>query len=213
MIIRCLEVGPLMANCYIIACDETRRALVVDPGGDADRIIEAVRREGLTVDIIADTHCHPDHISGNCALREGLAAEQEAAPILMAHPAEREFIEHPPMQWLLLNMRPGPCPVDATFDEGDELEVGQLRVRVMHMPGHSPGGVALVGGGNVFTGDTLFAGSVGRTDLPGGSWPQLADSLRRLITELPGETTVYPGHGPKSTIAEEIVGNGWLQDL
>jgi len=213
MRILCLEVGPLMANCYIVACGQTGRAMVIDPGGDADRILAAIREAGLTVDIVADTHCHPDHISANCDLRDGLTATQEAPARIMIHPADRESVENPPMQWLLIGMRPDPCMVDATFDEGDVLAVGGLRVKVMHLPGHSPGGVALVADGAVFTGDTLFAGSVGRTDLPGGSWPQLRDSLRRLITELPGETVVYPGHGPASTISDEVQMNEWLQDL
>lgn len=208
-----LQVGPLMANCYILACEQTGRAMVIDPGGDAHRILAAIREARLTVDIIADTHCHPDHISGNCELREGLAATQESPARIMIHPADRQAIENPPMQWLLIGMRPEPCVVDATFDEGDELAVGDLRAKVMHLPGHSPGGVALVVDGAVFTGDTLFAGSVGRTDLPGGNRKQLEDSLRRLITELPAETLVYPGHGPASTIADEIQMNEWLQDL
>lgn len=213
MQILCFEVGPLMANCYIVACEKTGRAMVIDPGGDADRIVDAVRDADLTVEIIADTHCHPDHIAANCDLRDGLATIQETPARIIIHPADRESVENPPIQWLLIGMRPAPCAVDATFDEGDELVVGDLRVRVMHLPGHSPGSVALVTDGAVFTGDTLFAGSVGRTDLPGGSWPQLQASLRRLITELPGDTAVYPGHGPASTIAEEIQLNEWLRDL
>jgi hydroxyacylglutathione hydrolase len=198
MTVRCLEVGPLAANCYIVSCDATKRALVIDPGDEAQRIADAVTADGLQVDYIVDTHAHPDHIGANCGLRDLLGGK------LLLHEADREAVERPPMHWLLLNMRPAGCPVDASLTEGDVLEVGELRIRVLHVPGHSPGGIALAVENVVFTGDTLFAdGGRGRTDFPGGHERQIMTSLRRLVTELPGDTVVYPGHGESTTIEAE----------
>jgi len=213
MVVTCLEVGPLMANCYVVGCEATQRGFVVDPGGEAERIAEAVAAAGLQIDLILDTHCHPDHIAANCALREALGAAQDSSPRLLVHPADRAAVEKPPMQWLLIGLRPAPCPVDGTFAEGDELTVGDLRVRVMHLPGHSPGSVAFVLGEALFTGDTLFAGGIGRTDLPGGNGKQMRASLKRLVAELPASTLVYPGHGPSSTIGEERDTNEWLAGM
>lgn len=210
--IRRREVGSLAANCYVVRCDATGRAVVIDPGGDADVILETVAALEAVVDYIIDTHCHPDHIAANCAVREGLGKVQPEAPTLLCHPTERPFIERPPMQWLLLNMRPDPCSVDATVEDGAELTFGEQTLRVMHTPGHSPGSISLIVGEAFFTGDTLFAGGVGRTDFPGGSHDQLMTSLRRMVDELPGETVVYPGHGPSTTIDREARTNPWLVD-
>lgn len=207
MSVQCLEVGPLMANCYIVGCEASRRGVIVDPGDEAPAILAAVQSAGLQVDLVLNTHCHPDHTGANCALREGTGAR------LLIHPADRGAVEGPGLQWLLVGIRPTPCPVDGTVEEGDEVAVGELRIRVMHLPGHSPGGVAFVVGGAVFTGDTLFAGGVGRTDLPGGDHHALMSSLKRLITELPPETVVLPGHGPQSTIGREAAENEWLRGM
>lgn len=213
MTVRCLEVGQLGANCYVVACGVTRKGFIVDPGGDAEVIVGAVKGEGLQIEYILDTHCHPDHIAANCAVRDALREAQRAAPKLLVHGGDREAVEHPPMQWLLIGLRPNACTVDGTFSEGDELRVGELTVRVMHLPGHSPGSVALVVAGAAFTGDTLFAGGIGRTDLPGGNTAQIMESLKRLVTELPPETAVYPGHGESSTIGEERERNEWLAGM
>ena len=207
MTVQCLEVGPLMANCYILGCEATRRGVIVDPGAEAPAILKAAEDAELEIDLILNTHCHPDHTGANCAVREGTGAR------LLIHPADRAAVESPPLQWLLVGIRPAPCPVDDTVEEGDELTVGELCVRVMHLPGHSPGGVAFLVGGAVFTGDTLFAGGVGRTDLPGGDHRALMASLKRLVTELPPDTVVLPGHGPQSTIGREAAGNEWLRGL
>ncbi len=210
MILERLEVGPLMANCYIVGCDATQRGFIVDPGGDAERILDTVERLGLTIDCIIDTHSHPDHVAANCAVREGLNERQEASAKLIAHEDARPWIEQPPNYWLLLNMRPGACTIDATVTDGDELTVGELTLRILHLPGHSPGSIVLVMGDRAITGDVLFAGGVGRTDFPGGDYDTLLASLKRLVTELPDETTIYPGHGPSSTIGEEKRTNEWL---
>lgn len=207
MTVNCLEVGPMMANCYVVGCEATRRGFIVDPGGDASLIIDTVKALGLDIGHILDTHCHPDHIEANCEVREATGAE------LLIHPADRKAAEKPPLHWLLVGVRPKPCPVDGAFEEGDEIAVGKLAVKVMHLPGHSPGSVALVVDDAVFSGDTLFAGGIGRTDLPGGNHRQMMASLKRLVTELPETTLVYPGHGPSSTIGEERRTNEWLQGI
>lgn len=213
MILHRLEVGPLAANCYLIGDERTRQGLIVDPGGDAPDIMAAVSRTGLNVRFIVDTHGHPDHVSANEAVRRALTQIQADPPKLLVHEADRAAVEQPPMQWLLIGMRPAPCPVDDTLTEGQVLQVGGLSVRVMHLPGHSPGSIALVVEDAVFTGDTLFEGSIGRTDLPGGDLRQIMASLKRLVTELPPETRVYPGHGLDTSIARELTHNEWLEGL
>jgi glyoxylase-like metal-dependent hydrolase (beta-lactamase superfamily II) len=195
--IQCLPVGPLETNCYIVSCDATKRAAIIDPGDEPERIVRATVAYDLQVDYILNTHAHPDHIGANCAVRERVGGR------LLVHEADRAAVEAPPLHWLLIGMRPNGCPVDGTIAEGDELPLGQLSLRVMHTPGHSPGGVCFVLDTVVFTGDTLFAGGMGRTDFPGGSEELIRQSLRRLVTELPGETVVYPGHGEATTIAQE----------
>jgi len=207
MILESLPVGPLQANCYLVGCPEARRGLVIDPGGDADEILAAVERLELDVTHIIDTHGHPDHVAANAAVREATGAA------LYIHPADRAMIESPDPMLAAMVGGMGALSPDGTCDEGDVLQVGSLAVRVVHTPGHSPGGVCLSVGDDLFTGDTLFAGGIGRTDLPGGSWPELERSLRRLLDEFPPHTRVHPGHGPSSTMAEEARSNPWLAEL
>ena len=207
MILETLPVGPLQANCYLVGCEETGEGFVIDPGGDADEILAAIERLELTVRCIFDTHGHPDHVAANAAVREGTRAT------LYIHAADRAMIESPDPMAVMITGGLDACAPDATYDEGDEIEVGGLTVRVMHTPGHTPGCVCLCVGDDVFTGDTLFAGGIGRTDLPGGSWPVLADSLRRLVDELVPATRIHPGHGPSSTMAEEARSNPWLAEI
>ncbi len=207
MIIEALPVGQLQANCFLVACEETGEGFVIDPGGDADEILMAIEAMELTVRYIFDTHGHPDHVAANAAVREATGAT------LYIHDADRAMIESPDAMAVMIAGGLAACAPDATYDEGDEIEVGGLTVRAMHTPGHTPGGVCLCVGDDVFTGDTLFAGGIGRTDLPGGSWPVLSDSLRRLLDELDPATRIHPGHGPSSTMAEEALSNPWLAEL
>ena len=207
MSVKCLEVGSMMANCYLVSCDSSDAGIVIDPGGDGQRIVEAVQSASLRVERILNSHCHPDHVDANLEVREATGGN------VMVHEAEREFVEAPSEQLLLLGFTPRPCVVDATFEEGDEISVNGLALRVMHLPGHSPGSSAFIGEGVAFTGDTLFAGGIGRTDFPGGDTEQIMASLARLARELPPETIVYPGHGPSTTIARELEGNPWLSEM
>ena len=207
MIIEALPVGQLQANCFLVGCEETGEGFVIDPGGDADEILMAIEAMELTVRYIFDTHGHADHVAANAVVREGTGAT------LYIHAADREMIESPDAMAVMIAGGLAGCAPDATYGEGDEIKVGGLTVRVMHTPGHTLGGVCLCVGDDVFTGDTLFAGSVGRTDFPGGSWETLSDSLRRLLDELDPATRIHPGHGPSSAMAEEALSNPFLADL
>lgn len=207
MILESLTVGPLAANCYFIGCERTREGLVVDPGGDPERILAAIERLGLQIASILNTHGHVDHIAADAAVKRATGAR------VLVHAEDRELVERPHPFWASMVGGVEPCEVDDTLAEGDELQVGDLTVRVLHTPGHTPGGVCLSVDEALLTGDTLFAGSIGRTDLPGGSMPVLEESLRRLMAEVPPETRILPGHGPTSTMAEEMRTNPFLRAL
>jgi glyoxylase-like metal-dependent hydrolase (beta-lactamase superfamily II) len=201
-----LPVGVIQTNCYIVACDETLEAAVIDPGGHPERILAEVERRGLQVTYILNTHGHFDHTDGNSALKAATGA-----PLAM-HPADVPLLQASGgAAWFGLRGDPSPPP-DLELADGDELAVGTLRFQVLHTPGHTPGHVSFYepSAGVVFDGDVLFARGVGRTDLPGGSWNQLLDSIRRVLFALPDETKVYSGHGPATTIGAEKRGNPWL---
>lgn len=207
MILSTLAVGPLEANCYVVGCPETQRGFIVDPGGDADRILEEIDRTGLEIEYIFNTHGHVDHVGANAAVKKATGA------ILVVHEAEREALESPHSFWASMVGGVEPSQPDETMDEGDSYEIGTLTVRVHHTPGHSPGGVCLAVGEMLFTGDTLFARSVGRTDLPGGSTKTLMRSLGRLLRDFPSETRVLPGHREPSRLSDEAADNPYLQAL
>lgn len=181
MLVR-LTVGPLMVNCYIVGCKETREAAVIDPGGDVPRIVSELVKRHLTVRYILNTHGHWDHTGGNGELKA-----ITKAPLLI-HAADATG----------MNERP-----DGFLEEGQEVRFGTYCLKVLHTPGHSPGGVCFHSPGVVFSGDTLFAGSIGRTDLAGASYEGLLDGVRRKLFCMRDDTRVYPGHGPPSTIGQE----------
>ena len=181
--------------------------MVIDPGGDAVDVLAAIGREHLSLVMIVNTHGHADHIIGNAALVRATGAPVAIgvgdAPMLTRAAANLS---------LLLGREITSPPPDRLLRRGDELDLGDLRFTVRETPGHTPGGVSLVGEGLAFTGDTLFAGGIGRTDLPGGDESALLDSIRRELLSLSDETLVYPGHGEATTIGEERVGNPFLID-
>lgn len=202
-------VGPLQVNCFVVGCPQTRQAAVIDPGEDAERILAAVRGENLEVCCIINTHGHFDHIGANQALVEATGAE------LMVHRADAPLYavasEH--AEVFGLTTTPSP-PAQRLLEEGDTVDVGEIRFHVLHVPGHSPGGICLHCPGHVFVGDALFAGSVGRTDLPGGNHRQLVDGIRRKLFSLPDQTIVHTGHGPDTTIGREKRDNPFVgEDL
>jgi glyoxylase-like metal-dependent hydrolase (beta-lactamase superfamily II) len=186
-----IPVGELRANCYFLVDESTSDAMLIDPGADPDRILSLVQRHPVTIRYIVNTHAHYDHIGANRPIQAATHA-----PILM-HALELPMIEIT-KAWGVVD---SPLP-DQELRDGDVLSVGSLSFLIWHTPGHSAGGISLVGDGLVFTGDTLFAGDVGRYDLPGSSKDALKESLKHLMT-LPDETIVYPGHGPKTTIGAE----------
>jgi glyoxylase-like metal-dependent hydrolase (beta-lactamase superfamily II) len=181
MIICQLEIGFMDNFSYLVGCEKTRRAVVIDPGADVDRIVAEAEKEALTIDLIVNTHGHGDHTAGNAELKKRTGAK------VAVHVADAENVP------------------DADIRLADEksIEVGEIACKVIHTPGHTPGGICLYAQGNLFTGDTLFVGDSGRTDLAGGHRPTLGASIRRLM-ELPDDTVVWPGHDygptPSSTL-------------
>lgn len=199
-----LPVGPLEANCYILH-DPAGPAVIIDPGGDAERILRECA--GMQPQLIVLTHSHVDHVAAACVLQRELGAK------VLVHGEDRTDVEKPHPYFVQLVGGMKPCAPDGELEDGQELEVGAIKLRVAHTPGHSPGSVCLLWEGAAFTGDTLFAGSVGRTDLPGGSWPTLIESLRKLVELTTPETVIYPGHGPSTTMQDELDSNPFLADL
>jgi len=184
MIIRQLDVGHMDNFCYLVGCEKTRKAVVIDPGADAERIVSEAHQDGLVIHYIVNTHGHGDHTAGSARLKALTGA------IIIIHNLEAAAVPQ----------------ADILLSDDQELKVGEITFKIFHTPGHTPGGICLYAEGNLFTGDTLFVGDSGRTDLTGGHRPTLAASIRRLMT-LPDDTVVWPGHDygptPSSTIGWE----------
>ncbi|MNK78026.1 putative metallo-hydrolase [compost metagenome] len=207
MIVETLAVGPLGCNCTILGCPETRKALVVDPGGDADRIAALLDRHGLTPVALLHTHAHFDHVLGASELKERFGAE------ILLHADDLPLYENVPMQGAFFGFSlPEPAPVDRFVPDGEQLAFGAATGEVIHTPGHTPGSICFHVGTQklLLTGDTLFAGGIGRTDLWGGSQTALMRSIRERLLILDPETRVIPGHGPETTLGEEAVNNVFL---
>jgi hydroxyacylglutathione hydrolase len=205
MLIKKLAVGPIQANCFIVGCGETRQAAVIDPGDEADRILLALAEAKLTVVQIINTHGHFDHVGANRRMKQATGAP------LLIHALDApmlSLLSRSAAAWGM-SAENSPPP-DRTIDEGDLIPVGTLTFRVIHTPGHTPGGVSLLAGNSLFVGDTLFAGSVGRTDFPGGSFDALKTSIRTKLFALPDDVTVYTGHGSETTIGEEKLDNPFV---
>ena len=205
MILESLMTGPLQVNCYLIGCEETRQAAVVDPGGNVGEILELLNEHRLTLQLVINTHGHFDHIGGNRQLLEATDAE------LALHEADAPLLsragEHAAA--FGLNAEPSPAP-QRLLQGGERLQLGNLVIEVIHTPGHSPGGICLRVEDHLIVGDTLFAGSIGRTDLPGGDHQQLIDSIRQQLFGLPDQLVVHPGHGPATSLGREKLHNPFL---
>jgi hydroxyacylglutathione hydrolase len=198
MIIHAMSVGPLQANCYIVGCEQTHQAAVIDPGGDADQILMALAKEKLTVQAIINTHGHFDHVSANKRLKEVTNAP------LMVHQLDAAMLVHLSQSAASWGLRAEDSPQpDRLLSEGDTIDVGRIQFKVLHTPGHTPGGISLYADSAVFVGDTLFAGSIGRTDFPGGDYDTLIASIQKKLFALPDETNVYTGHMESTTIGRE----------
>jgi glyoxylase-like metal-dependent hydrolase (beta-lactamase superfamily II) len=187
-----------MANCFVLGCEETLHAAVIDPGDEADRILTSLAESQLTLDYIINTHGHFDHVGANKRLKDA-----SNAPILI-HALDAPMLSQlaaSASAWgLTIENSP---PPNRTIDEGDTVSFGNITLTVIHTPGHTPGGVSLKTQGHVFVGDTLFSGSIGRTDFPGGNFETLKASIQEKLFALDDDVEVYTGHGPQTTIGQE----------
>ena len=192
MIIKRFTVGWLSTNCYVVGCEETKEAAVIDPGleseAEAEPILDYIKQKDLHIKYIINTHGHPDHVSGNNFMKEATGAS------ILIHESNSERVQ-----------------ADRKLRDGDVIHVGNYKLVVLHTPGHTKDGISLLGDNVVFTGDTLFAGSIGRTDFPGGSFQELMQSIKTKLLPLPDSFKVYPGHESSTTIGDEKKHNPFLQ--
>ncbi|MEE8398563.1 MAG: MBL fold metallo-hydrolase [Desulfobacterales bacterium] len=208
MIIRALAVGPMMSNCFILGCDRTKEAVVIDPGDDVDRILHMLAESKLKVKYIVNTHGHFDHVGGNKRQKDVTGAE------LLIHAGDAPMLEGAASSAASMGMRTEASPApDRLLEDGDTLTVGDITLTVIHTAGHSAGGICLHTDGILFAGDTLFAGSIGRTDFPGGNHELLLSNIREKLYPLGDDIRVFTGHGPETTIGRERRFNPFVNDL
>lgn len=202
------ELGPIKTNCYVVRSERgAAQAVIIDPSGDAATLRLELARMGASLSAILITHAHWDHLLGLADLAEGTGAT------VYAPQAEAEVIERPLDFYSGLGFSIRGYTPDVLVSGGGTVEAAGIAFDVLHVPGHSPGHLAYHANGCLFSGDVLFAGSVGRTDLPFGDWETLLDSIRRLIERYPPDTVVYPGHGPPTTLGAEAARNPFLAEL
>jgi glyoxylase-like metal-dependent hydrolase (beta-lactamase superfamily II) len=209
MFLKQFEVGNFAVFAYLLGEDGGGPGVVIDPAGDADPIISVADQNKITIQYILNTHAHVDHVMGNEEMKQKTGAQ------IIIHEEDAPALTRIPMSMLsMFGGRPSP-PADRIVKDGDLIQVGSLALQVLHTPGHSPGAICVYVDGVVFTGDTLFVGGVGRTDLPGGSWPIMLRSIQTKLLTLPDETVVLPGHNygatPTSTIGNERLHNSFLK--
>ena len=202
MVVNQYEVGNFAVFCYLIGDEETKEGLFIDPADDVERLISEAKSQGVEkIKYIVNTHSHVDHIMGNKEMVKRTGAK------VVIHEEEAGYLVQTPADLLMMFRATPSPPADLLVKEGDVIQVGKVGLKVIHTPGHSPGGMSLYIDGMVFTGDTLFVGSVGRTDFPGSSWEAMETSIREKLYVLPGDTIVFPGHNygstPTSTIQYE----------
>ena len=200
MIQKGLTVGLLEVNCYILGDEKTKEAVVIDPGGDEEDILEALKNAELDLKYIIDTHGHFDHVDANQPLKKATGAR------IAIHEVDAQMLNHPSEEAMLFTgNRLRSSQADLLLKEGDLISFGPYQLKVLHTPGHTPGGISLVleGEPSVYVGDLLFAGSIGRTDFPGGSFDDLIQAVRTKIFTLGDRYSVYPGHGPATSVGHE----------
>jgi len=204
---RVLHLGPLDNNTYLIVCAGTRETAVVDVGFEPEEVIEAVRSAGLRVRYLLNTHAHYAHVAGMRRVQEAVGGEYRL------HPGDRPLLERLTEQGAAFGFPPADPPAEVhDLADGDRLVLGEETLEVIHTPGHSPGGVCFLCGDWLWAGDTLFAGSIGRTDLPGGSFADLLQAIRARLFPLGDDIQVFPGHGPPTTLGRERRGNPFVGD-
>ena len=209
MFLKRLVVGVLETNCYLIGCKSSKKAAVIDPGGEeeVDLILNLLQENNLDLKYIINTHGHIDHIAGNKALKAKTKA------LLLIHKLDAHMLIDTNKNFsIFMGKEIYSPPADRFLEERDEIILGSLKLTVIHTPGHTSGGICLILNNIVFTGDTLFAGGVGRTDLPGGSYQDLQKSIKEKLLNLNNGKIIYPGHGPNSTIGEERRTNPYLKN-
>jgi hydroxyacylglutathione hydrolase len=206
VIVRKLVLGPFATNCYIVGSEAIKQGTIIDPADEARLILSQVESLELDIKLIVLTHGHLDHIGALKEVREAIGAE------VAIHGDDVSLLQDHSLGALFGLFYPTPSPPDRLLKDGDSLDIGDLHFRVLHTPGHSPGGICLLGHGVVFSGDALFNYGIGRTDFPGGSYSQLMNSIHSKLMVLPDDTIIYPGHGPDSTIGTERQGNPFLRD-
>jgi glyoxylase-like metal-dependent hydrolase (beta-lactamase superfamily II) len=213
IIIKQIPVKPFLVMTYVVVCPQRLDAVIIDPAGDEDKLLTLIETENLRVKYILNTHGHSDHVLGNPKLKNLLNI-----PVCM-HEADDKFFNDPAVRETSSRELglPPPDPVDIKLKDGDVLQVGMLNIDVIHTPGHTPGSVCYLVEGNLFTGDTLFVGAAGRTDLIGGSLNTLIESIEEKLIVLPKQTVVWPGHdygeSPSSTIGREMEENPYITDF
>lgn len=201
-----IVVGPLQTNCYLVYCEESLECGIIDPGAESEKIFRTVSDFDLKPVVLINTHGHVDHVGANRDVKEKFDIP------LMLHEADAPMLKSILQSGLglMLGAKSSPPP-DSFLRENDEVKIGKSTLRTFHTPGHSPGSLIFVSGNILLSGDTLFCMGVGRTDLPGGSWTDLIDSIQKKIFIYPDDTIVLPGHGPSTTIGQEKRGNPFLQ--
>lgn len=208
MIRKQFVVGPLQCNCTILTCEKAREAVVIDPGDEGARLVEELKSQGVTVKYLLHTHAHFDHIGATRTLKENFTTK------ICLHRGDEKIYQMLPVQGQMFGMRfDEPKPIDQFIEDGELLTFGEHRLEVIHTPGHSPGGVCFKLSEKeqlLFSGDTLFQGSIGRTDLWGGNYDTLLQSIRTRLLSLDGDTQVFPGHGGETLISTEKRHNPFL---
>ena len=208
MIQKGLIVGLLEVNCYVLGDEVTKEAVVIDPGGDEAAILDVLNHHQLKLKLIIDTHGHFDHVDANQPLKDATGAK------IAIHEADAKMLDKPSAEAMFFTgNRLRLSQPDILLKENDILTFGKYRLKVLHTPGHTPGGISLLLEDHpyVYVGDTLFAGSIGRTDFPGGDMDMLVKAIKEKLFTLPPQTVVYPGHGPSTTIKREKAYNPFLQ--
>lgn len=209
MILERVTLGAFSTNCYIVGGSETQEGLIIDPGFDrareAEKVLTKAKQHRLEVKYIINTHGHPDHTSGN-----GILKEMTGAPILIHELDAPKLTGSSNNLARLFGLRVTSPPADQLLKEEDTIQIGKVNLKILHTPGHSKGSIALLGDNEIYVGDTLFAGSIGRYDFPDASYEEIMHSLKRLM-KLPDQMKVYPGHGPITTIGRERRSNPFLQ--
>ncbi|MFB0527012.1 MAG: MBL fold metallo-hydrolase [bacterium] len=202
--VKIFTVGPMEANCYILYNPDKREGLIIDPGAEGSRLIRFIKQEKISINYIINTHGHPDHIGANRKIKE-----YTNAPILIHQYDAPMLTKSESVLTLIFPEESSSPPADTFIKDGDLIECAGMKLKVLHTPGHTPGGISLLLDDTIFTGDTLFSGSVGRFDLPGGSEEVLLSSIKKILS-LDENLIIYPGHGPSTTVGQELHSNPFI---